>query len=323
MSESSTAPAVPAESSVPVESAPQESSQEVAAEGLGESSPEAQIQAAAESGEISQAEANKLIKQFKLKVNGKEMVKEVDLSDEEYLKNQFQLAEAARKSMQESAELKKLYQKEVEKLKNNPWEILQELGLDPDELAESRLRSRVEEMKKSPEQVEREKIQRELELAREEARKLKEEKEQIEMSKLQAEAAEQLETEIMGALSAHKSLPQSQYVVKRIADSMLWAMNNGFEDVTAEDVVPLVEKEMRDELNKFMDEMPEDLMEKYIGQRNIDRLRKKRIAQSKAAPSAADIKPTTAAVKKELSSKQEPPKKIPAKDFFKNLGRNK
>lgn len=316
------AQAAPAAQSEQPSQAAEQSAPEGQAEASSEGgSPESQIQEAVESGELSQAEANKLIKQFKLKVNGKELVKEVNLGDEEYLRNQLQLAEVSKLKMQEAAEIRKQYQKEIERLKSNPWEIMQELGLDPDDLAETRIRQRVEEMKKSPEQVEREKIQKELQLAREEAQRLKQEKEQIEMAKLQAEAAEQLEGEIMSALTAHKSLPQSQYVVKRIADSMLWAMNNGFEDVTAEDVVPLVEKEMKDELNKFMDEMPEELMEKYIGQRNIERMRKRRIAQSKAVASPAEIKPTAQAAKKSLEATQEPPKKIPAKDFFKQLGK--
>jgi hypothetical protein len=173
-------------------------------------------------------------------------------------------------------------------------------------------------MKKSPEQVAQEKIQKELQEAREEARKLKEEKEGLEMSKLQEQAAVQLEEEIMGALDGHKTLPKSQYVVKRIADSMLWAMNNGFGDVSADDVVPLVEKEMRDELNRFMDEMPEDLMEKYIGQRNIDRMRKSRVAKAKAAvPSVNDIKPTNKGLQAE--KKEAPAQKIPARNFFKSL----
>lgn len=322
MSEQASASPAPSESAQPEVSSESAEILESSAEGSIEASPEEAIKEAAANGEITKQEANKLIKEFKLKVNGKEITKSYDLSDEDFLKNQFQLAEAAKKSMQDSAELKKLYNKEVERLTKDPWAVLKDLGMDPDELAEMRLRQRVEEMKKSPEQLEKERISRELQEAREEARKLKEEKESLEMNKLRAESAEKLENEIMSALTAHKTLPQSNYVVKRIADSMLWAMNNGFDDVTADDVVPLVEKEMRDELNKFMDEMPEDLMEKYIGQRNIERMRKRRIAQTKV-PSAAQIKPTTQAIKKELESSQAPAQKIPAKEFFKSLGSGK
>lgn len=325
MSEQAAAPAAPAESS---ESAPVESSEQsqpsqaesAQAEGSVQEAAE-QLQEAVDKGEISQAEANKLIKKFQLKVDGKTVEREVDLSDEEYIKQMLQLAEVSKSRMSETANIKKAFQAEMSRLKQDPWSVMKDLGLDPDELAEMRIQQRIEEMKKSPEQLAQEKIQKELQEAREEAKRLKEEKEQLEMAKLQEQAAVQLEEEIMGALDGHRTLPKSQYVVKRIADSMLWAMNNGFGDVTAEDVVPLVEKEMRDELNRFMDEMPEDLMEKYIGQRNIDRLRKRRVSAAKAAiPSVNDIKPTNRSLAAE--KKQDAPKqKIPARDFFKKVGR--
>jgi hypothetical protein len=325
MSEQSAAPAAPAASSeaAPVESSEQsnQSQAESSAEGSSVEAAAEQLQEAVENGEISQKEANKLIKKFQLKVDGKTVEREVDLSDEDYIKQMLQLAEVSKSRMSETANIKKAFQSEMGRLKQDPWAVMKDLGLDPDELAEMRIQQRIEEMKKSPEQVAQEKIQKELQEAREEAKKLKEEKEQLEMSKLQEQAAVQLEEEIMGALDGHRTLPKSQYVVKRIADSMLWAMNNGFGDVSAEDVVPLVEKEMRDELNRFMDEMPEDLMEKYIGQRNIDRLRKRRVSAAKAAvPSVNDIKPTNRSLSAE--KKQEAPKqKIPARDFFKKVGR--
>jgi hypothetical protein len=321
MSEESGASA-PAESieSAPVESS--EQSEQSQAESSGEGNPvEAaaeQLQEAVENGEISQKEANKLIKKFQLKVDGKTVEREINLGDEDYIRQMLQLAEVSKSRMSETANIKKAFQSEMGRLKQDPWSVMKDLGLDPDELAEMRIQQRIEEMKKSPEQVAQEKIQKELQEAREEARKLKEEKEGLEMSKLQEQAAVQLEEEIMGALDGHKTLPKSQYVVKRIADSMLWAMNNGFGDVSADDVVPLVEKEMRDELNRFMDEMPEDLMEKYIGQRNIDRMRKSRVAKAKAAvPSVNDIKPTNKGLQAE--KKEAPAQKIPARNFFKSL----
>jgi hypothetical protein len=314
-------PSPVAESAENAESVPQESQSEEVGEAGAVSDPEQVLQEAVENGEISKKEANKLLREFKLKVDGKEITKTYDLSDEDFLRQQFILAETARSRMSETANIKKAFQSEMGRLKQDPWSVMKDLGLDPDELAEMRIQQRIEEMKKSPEQLAQEKIQKELQEAREEARKLKEEKEQLEMSKLQEQAAVQLEDEIMGALDGHKTLPQSQYVVKRIADSMLWAMNNGFGDVTAEDVVPLVEKELRDELNKFMDEMPEDLMEKYIGQRNIDRLRKRRVAASKANISNInDIKPTNKSLIAE-KAKEAPKQKIPARDFFRKVGK--
>lgn len=296
-----------------------ESSQ--AAEGISDAAQQAEIQEALDNGDTK--EAQRLIKKFQLKVRGKTVEKEVDLSDDDFIRNQLQLAEVSKQSMQESAELKKAYQKELERFRQNPWQVLEELGLNPDDLAESRIQQRIEEMKKSPEQLEKERIQAELQAAREEAKRLKEEKEQIEMQKLQEQAAIQIQDEIGKAISAHKTLPNSPYVVKRIADTMLWAMNNGHEDVTAEDVVAVVEQEMRQEMSQLYDEMPEELLEQFIGKKNIERMRKKRVAQVKATPSVNDIKATALATKAAEANKPKEKQRIDSRDFFKKLGRNR
>ena len=311
-----------AQTEIPVseESISEESSNEVSA-----SNQQAELQEAVEdaiANGASEKEVKNLIKEFQLKVNGKLINKTIDLSDENNLKNELQLAAAARQSMQEAANLKKLYEKEVSRLRQDPFSVLQELGLDPDQLAEMRIQQRIEEMKKSPEQLERERIQAELQAAREEAQKLKEEREAEQFEKLKEQAAFQIESEIEQALDAHKTLPKSRHIVKRIADSMLWAMNNGFDDVSAEDVMPLVEKEWRDEMSRLMDDSPEDILEQLIGQRNIERLRAKRLNAMAAsgAKTASSVKSTAASVQKQEEKKSE---KIKQRDFFRQLGKKK
>jgi 23S rRNA-/tRNA-specific pseudouridylate synthase len=121
--------------------------QEVSQEGGESADLEEVVQDALEQG-ASKKEVQSLIREFQLKVNGKTINRRIDLSDEAGLKNELQLAAAARSSMQDSANLKKLYEKEVGRLKSDPWAVLKELGMDPDELAELRIQSRIEEMKK-------------------------------------------------------------------------------------------------------------------------------------------------------------------------------
>jgi hypothetical protein len=270
----------------------------------------------------SEKEVKNLIREYQLKVNGKMVNKRIDLGDEASLKNELQLAAAARQSMQESANLKKLYEKEVGRLKSDPWAVLQELGLDPDEMAELRIQQRIEEMKKSPEQLEREKIQAELQAAREESRKLKEERDSEQFEKMKEQAAVQIESEIEQALDAHKTLPKSRHIVKRIADSMLWAINNGYENVSAEDVMPLVEKEWRDEMSRLMDDSPEDILEQLIGQRNLERMRAKRLNAMNTSniKNTSAIKSTAGSVPKQEEKKGE---KIKQREFFRSLGKSK
>jgi hypothetical protein len=320
MSEENSSPEVSEESSQENSPESQESIQESQPVG-GQEALQEVVEDAIASG-ASEKEVKNLIKEFQLKVNGKMVSKKIDLSDENALRNELQLSAAARNAMQESANLKKLYESEVNRLRQDPFSVLAEMGLDPDQLAEMRIQQRIEEMKKSPEQLEREKIQAELQAAREEANKLKAERESEQFEKLKEQAAAQIETEIEQALDAHKTLPKSRHIVKRIADSMLWAMGNGFDEVTAEDVMPLVEKEWREEMGRLMDDSPEDVLEQLIGQRNIERLRAKRLnaMSTSNAKTANSIKPTAGSVQKQEEQKRE---KIKQRDFFKSLGKKK
>jgi hypothetical protein len=271
------------------------------------------IQDAVDSGEISQAEANRMIEKFELKVRGKTITKEIDLSDKNALRNALERAEIAQLSMQEKAEQDKLFRQILENGKKDPMSFIKEaFGLDPDELAALHIEKKLEHLKKSPEVLEKERIQAELQQAREEAKKLKEEKETAEMTKLQQEALTGLQSEISSAIKAHTKLPDTKVVQKKMADAMLWAANNGFEDVTADDVAPLVEHEMREELNALYDLMPEDVLEMYVGKKNLDRLRKSKIAKAKEVPSVNAIKPTAA----KPTEKPKTAEKINAKDFW-------
>jgi hypothetical protein len=278
---------------------------------------EQEVKDAIEEG-ATEEEVADMVKEFKLKVNGKEVTKKIDLSDEDALKRELQLAAAGQQSMQKQKELEKLYQQEIQRLQNDPFSVLKELGIDTDNLNEEYMKKRVQELEKSPEQKEREKLQQELQKAREEAQKLKEEKENQAYEKLKEEQAGILEQEVEEALDAHPTLPKSQKTVSRIADAMLWAMENGFEDVSVSDVIPTVEREIQMELEKFMSDLPEDLFEKYIGKKNIDRLRKRRLKQLQKTNNVNNIKPTSNSINKE-KEEQSTKKKMKAKDYFRQL----
>ena len=261
----------------------------------------------------SEQEVKNLIKEFNLKVNGKTITKKIDLSDEETLRKELQLAAAGRQAMQESAELKKFYTQEIERLKEDPYSVLEELGLNPDELAELRIRQRIEEMQKSPEQQAREQMERELAEARKKLQEEQERANRAEMERLQEQAQIQLDDEISEALDSHESLPNTSYTVKKIADMMLWAMDNGWSDVTVKDVLPSVEKEMRRDINTLMDQMPDKVLESYLGKKNIERLRKQRIADNKKVDNLSNLKKTAAP-----KSEPKPAKKIKIDDWMRS-----
>lgn len=273
-----------------------------------------EVEQAIEEG-ASEEEVKSMIEEFELKVNGKTKKVKVDLNDKEDLKKRLQLAEAGRGAMQEAAELKKLYQQEIGRLKENPWEVLKELELDPDQLAEERIRQKIEEMEKSPEQREKEIMQKELEDARRELERQKQEAEQVKFQQMLNEQHTKIEQDIETALSKHETLPKSRKTVARIADAMLWAIDNGFPDATVDDVIPTVEAEIKRELEQFFSEMPEESLESYFGKKNLDRLRKKRLQGAKPN-NINNIRQTAKPQEKEDN---EPRKKMRAKDYFRNL----
>lgn len=311
------------ESSAPASEASADISTSTGNAQAGEQNSAAGIEQALEDGDITPQEAQKLMKKFSLKVRGQTKEIDVDLSDDNFLKNQFQLAETSKIAMQESAELKRAYQKEMERFKAKPWEVLKELGFDPDELAQSRIEQRIEEMKKSPEQLEQEQLREELKQAREEAKQIREEKERLEAGKLKEQTLVQINDEISSAISKYAKLPNTKYVQQKVAQQLVWAMNNGYEDATAEDVMDVVEQEMRQEMSEIYDQMPEEALEAFIGKKNIDRMRKRRVAAAKI-PSANDIKQTALSNKASESARQsQSAQPKAAKDFFKSIGKYK
>lgn len=269
--------------------------------------------AEAQANGASKKEIQKMIEKFELKVNGKNVVREIDLNDKEAIKRELQLALAGRQTMQEMAELKKLYNQEIDRLRQDPFAVLKELGIDPDELSYSHLEKKVQEAQKTPEEQERDRLQKELEELRSKAKQEEERRIQAEQSRLQEQAAKQLDDEIDEALDEYKHLPRSPRVVKHIASVMMWALDNGMEDITVKDVLPTVEKELKKEISDIIDNLPEEFIEEFIGQRGMEKMRKKRVAQAAQQPkSVAAIKPSASP----KSAESKPSVKRSLEDFL-------
>lgn len=271
-----------------------------------------EIEEAIEEG-ASEEEVKDMIREFELKVNGKTVRKRIDLGDEEELKRQLQLAAAGQSAMQSKAELEKALRAEYDKLLKDPASFLKENGIDPRDFSEKYIEQLIEENQKSPDQVEKEKYMKELEEARKEADRLKKEKEDAEFQRMQEQAAVQLDEEISDALDSITSLPKSPYVVKRFADTLLWAMENGYPEVKAKDIAPIVENELTQEFNSLFDALPEEAFTKMIGKKNLDRLRKKRVAAATRKPQVQEIS------KRSESELSKPKNPVKMKDFFRKL----
>jgi hypothetical protein len=275
-----------------------------------------QVQEALDKGD--KKAANKLIKEFEIKVNGKSKKVAIDWNNEQDIIRRLQLAEASQPAMQRAAELEKFLQAHAMELKNNPRKVLEELGMNPDELAEAWITSKLQEMEKSPEAKEREKMMAELESLRKEKEDLAKKSQEEAQTRLMEQAHAELENEILEELQNNKKLPKSQKTVRRIYDAMLWAMDNGIDDVKVKDVVPAVEREIKAEFDEFLTNAPEDVLEYYVNQKIVDKMRKKRVAsavKAKEMPQTANVKE----IIKPSAQEDKEEKRIKSKDFFSSL----
>lgn len=312
MSDTATPGAAPADaqSTAPVEAA--------AAEGSEEELAELEVEETSkEEGDKKEAKAKEEKKSSKKKytpkVNGRQVELELDPENEEEMLKYLSKAIAADEKFQEAATLRKNVEQLVSQLKADPRAVLShpELGIDLKKFAEDILNEEIEEMKKSPEQKELEKLRKELEAKTKREQELEEAKRQAEMERLQEQAFKQFDDDITAALQ-NSTLPKSPYVIKRIADTMIEAVNMGYVNASVQDILPIVEQQITGEIQKLFETMPEETMEKLIGKNNLSRLRKSRLAKMKASPETAK------AVKETGQKSKEKEKEVPVKfgDIF-------
>lgn len=248
------------------------------------------IDAAAAAGDLSKKEASSLKRKLKLKVDGQEFEEEVDLGDENYLIKELQKSKAFDKRMQEFAGYKKQVDAIMKLLDEDPEALLEKMGRNVDEMAEKRLRRKVEEMEKSPEQLEREKMAKELEDLRNEKKRIEEEKQKAEMDSLRNKHGMEIERDIKSALDQSSTiLPKNPLVMHRIGQALFMAMRNGYTNVKVSDVIPIVEKQYKQELSELFSVMPEDTIEALIGKEPLHKWRKSLVAKSRAAKIQTDV----------------------------------
>lgn len=307
------APAAPAPNAAPeapVNAAPTEEFMDDLSEELGEpQEPEKKVETPAS-----------LKKKLKIKVDGEEIEEEYDPNDEEYLRKNLQKSKAFDKRAKEFATLQSQVDQLVEMLKTQPDVVLERLGLNVDEFAEKRINRKIEDLKKPPEQIEREKMQLELEELKAEKKRIQEEKEKAEMERLRNEHASQINEEILSALNDAKSIlpKKNPLVLQRIAQTMVMAMKNGYPNVTAKEVIPIVEKQWKKEMNEFFAESPEDLIEMLVGKEPLTKYRKSLYSRNKSSKQALS-KPASPVDSGESSPSQaeNQDNKKPFKSFFK------
>lgn len=274
------------------------------------------VEAAVDDGATEEEVVN-MIKQFTIKVNGKEYVKEIDLNDHDAVLKELQMSAAGSQAMQRSSQMEKDYEAALKRLQNDPYAVLDELGVDTLDLSEQRLKREIERQQMSPEDLARMEMQKELEEARETLRTHQEEKEQADFQKLQQEQAELIENDIMSAID-ESGLPGEPATIQRVADLMYWAEENGFGPVSAKDVIPTVKSEMERNFkdyakNAFSNNT--EALKALLGDDIVSKMRQERVENFKQVNNVNNLKkPSANLPKKEEDEK--PRKKRSLSDFM-------
>lgn len=239
----------------------------------------------------------------KLALNLRGKQEEREFSQEELTK-WVQLGLVSGTSLREAKELEKRAKAEreqhLERLKSDPWAALQELGLDPDQLAEARIQRRLERELASPEA--RRAAEAEERLARLEAEREAElsAREEQEQSLLAQRYAEQYQQEILRVLPTVKGIPQGPdgkgdpEVIQRVAYYIHEALQRE-EDLPVQEALALVQEDYRNIFTGAVQGLDGAALAELLGAEAVDRIRRWDLQRLKGAPQAppSGTRPTT------------------------------
>lgn len=267
----------------------------------------------------AEAKIEKKLRELKLKVDGKEYTEKFDPEDDEYMTRNLQMAKMGQKRAQELATLQKEARDFITNLRANPRAVLSDpnLGIDMKKIVAEMIEEEIANSKKSPDQIEKEQLQKELKKIKEETEKAKKDSEEREYQRIVQDNIQKYDQQIGDALEKSK-LPSNGYTIKKMTDYMMLAVQNGL-DIAPSDIAKLVQGDMKEELAALKSHLSDDELEEFLGADAYDRIRKKKLAKSKPAAGTPPV-PLKSAVKDTGTvspKKAAEPKKIAMKDFFK------
>jgi hypothetical protein len=263
-------------------------------------------------------------KTYNIKVDGEEIPVDFDPSNEEEVRKHLQMSRASQKRMQQFSEYEKGVRGLFDQLQKDPLKVLGDprLGISQEtrkKLAEQLINNEIEEMQKSPEVREKERLQREYEELKKQHEQEKTGREKAEFARLQEQAMVQLDVDISAAIEG-ANLPKTARTVKYMAEALMLCLQNGL-DLNAKDVLPYVQSQILGDFREIIGSLPDEGLEEWLGKDQINRIRKRTLQKLKTAATAnTQVKSTAQGSSRDAAVKADQ-KKVPMKDFFKNLGK--
>lgn len=278
------------EAPVSIENQAQETAENITESAVGNSLDEAATPKEVKQAVAAQKAEVKRIKKLRLKIDNRDFDEDLpfEIDDtpaaREYMTRNLQLSKMGQKRAQEKANLETEVIKFINELKTNPKRALSNpnIGVDIKALAKEIIEEEIANMAKTPDQLAKEQLENELKQMKEQRERDKQTSYQQELARMEQQEFQRYDMLVSKALDDQK-LPRNPYIVKKMADYMLSALQDGI-DAAPEQVAKVVKDEMMGELRSLMDVLPEEVLEEYIGKDILNKIRKRRVATAKTAP---------------------------------------
>lgn len=265
MSEASEAASM--DGDVSMESAAQLSEQEVIGVGSYENRDESDAPAKKEKTPDPYELARQV--KHKVKVDGKEQ--EVDYDE---LVKRYEHVQAANKRMEKASQYEKLFRQ----MQQDPWSVLEQLGMDPDQVAEERLKKKIAREMMSEEERRLHDAEERLKQIEKERDEYKNRYSEYERRQAREVVRARIDTEITEAIEQSGIKPTPRLIAK-VAELMLAKGQSSGQRVSASDVLKLANEHLTNDAKQYVTSLePEDLM-KLLPKKTLDAIRQNQVRQ--------------------------------------------
>lgn len=152
------------------------------------------------------------------------------------------------KKLEEAAEARKAVAMMYEKLKNNTWEAIREMGKDPEQMATDLLYEKIQKEKMSPEEREAMELRKKVKEYEEKENSLKKIQEEERQNAIIEQNIQQIDMEIAEAIEK-STISRTNLNIKNIARYMAEGLERGI-PISAKEAVKLIEEDEREAISQ-------------------------------------------------------------------------
>ena len=256
--------------------------------------------------ETPKVEEKPVSKKYTVVINGRE-----EIVDESTLLRGYQRQKAANELFEKASVLRKEAEAKEKLAKENPIEFFKKLGLNDDQitkLAEDHIASKLKHDMLSDDERKLKEKESELEVYRQREKEREDTEKNTTFEAQKQKLRDEYDKQISSAITKAE-LPPHPMIVARVAYYMREALKNGLQDITPEDGIDMVKRELTDQfIYLFRDYDDIAKLEKIIPKEFFNRLRQydlsklKNPLQTKTAAGTPAIEPLP--IKKKLTKEE-------------------